>query len=100
MKNNFPVIPAIIIGLILLGGVGLLISRSMTNTARPARITPTPQKEKPVQLQTFYLDDLGEPVDMSNVQEALSRNDARIDNDLDQLDADITFVDQVNAVAK
>lgn len=64
------------------------------SSVRPTGVTETNKDN--LQLQTFSLDELGEPLDENNLPEAVDRNEARMDDIDGQIDEDLLFLDELN----
>lgn len=94
-ESSLPIIGAVIIVTVVLGGIIAATSNNPV-TAPVPQISPTPSITKPLSFETFYLDEYNEPLALDNMEESILRNEARMDSMVDQIDSDIMMLDQIN----
>lgn len=92
-EKKFPLMLVIIIALLLLGGGVFFVTQTANNSSSQPK--PTVPPEKPIELQTFYVDELNQPLDLNNADVALERNEARVDLTLEQIEQDEKTIDQL-----
>jgi hypothetical protein len=92
---NIPgIFAAIVVGVVVLSSA-FFVKNSNTSHVT---VTPTPVAvtgDEELQLQTFTLDEVGEPLDDSTLPTALARNDGRVDDENDQIDDDLSFIKEL-----
>lgn len=92
MNKTSTLIIAVVIGLILIGSVLSIQQNSQPPTPTPTASTNTNNQ---MQLDTFYIDELGEPLDENNLETATLRNESRIEDVNEQIDEDISFIEEL-----
>jgi hypothetical protein len=96
MKNNVSII-AIVVGALLVLGIAAFFASSGKRTV-PQTIQPTPiTKNQPIHIQTFYLDETGEPLTDKNIDESIARNEARLSGTIDQINEDLLLINQLHS---
>lgn len=87
-ENNQSIITGIVILFVVIF-FGVLFFSTRENTVQPVKenINVSSQSQ-PLQIKTFPVDEMNQPLNEQNAAEAITRNEARIDLILDDLDED------------
>jgi hypothetical protein len=96
--NKISIIAVVIVAVVILGG-GLYARDVKTNSPAPIPTAIPESQNGELQLQTFSVDELGDPLDETTLHDAVSRNDVRIEDEGEQIDEDISFLDEIKASA-
>ncbi len=96
--NKTSIVAVIIVGIVLLGGA-MYAQDVKTTTPSPVPTTIPQSDNGSLQLQTFSVDELGDPLDETTLPNAVTRNEVRIEDEGEQIDEDISFLDEINAAA-